>query len=244
MNTYTQPHSVSRLLGSPSGYIGYDDTPALEAVRHSPRTVFIFDELEKAHPEVLKIFMSILDEGRCTAHREDEQGNRELDFRRCVFVFTTNLDLSGRTSQPMGFSAAEPSNLSPPNISEHPLPHRLFLQDDIGRQALVRSGILREIAGRFSAVIGFQPLDLSSRRAITAKQIAALGLEYGIHVASIAPELIFSLTPEQLFSVRSEVSILEGILTPFFAQHNSNASFPSFHLSGTPEHLILNPIHP
>ena len=44
----------------------------------------MFDELEKAHPEVLKVFMSILDEGRCTARRADEQGNRELDFRRCI----------------------------------------------------------------------------------------------------------------------------------------------------------------
>ena len=91
-------------------------------------------------------------------------------------------------------------------------------------------------------MIGFHPLDLSSRRAITAKQIAALGLEYGIHVASIAPELVDALTPDQVFSVRSEVSILEGILTPFFAQCRADATAPPFHLSGTPEHPKLTPL--
>lgn len=242
LNTYTQPHSVSRLLGSPPGYIGYDDTPVLEAVRHGPRTVFIFDELEKAHPEVLKLFMSILDEGRCTGRRADEHGNRELDFRRCVFLFTTNLDLSSRASPPMGFSADPPSDPIAMDEEALSLPQRLYMQDDIGRRALVRSGVLREIAGRFSTVIGFHSLDLSSRRAITAKQIAALALEYGIHVASITPELIAALTPEQVFSVRSEVSILEGILTPFFARCCADAAALPFHLSGTPDRPILTPI--
>ena len=63
LNTFTQPHSVHRLTGAPPGYVGYEDQPILEAVRRNPRTVFMFDELEKAHPEVLKVFMSILDEG-------------------------------------------------------------------------------------------------------------------------------------------------------------------------------------
>ena len=104
LNTFTQPHSVHRLTGAPPGYVGYEDQPILEAVRRNPRTVFMFDELEKAHPEVLNVFMSILDEGRCTAHRADEAGERELDFRRCVFVFTTNADLSPSGARPLGFS--------------------------------------------------------------------------------------------------------------------------------------------
>ncbi len=90
LNTFTQAHSVFRLTGAPPGYVGYDDAPVLEAVRDWPRTVFMFDELDKAHPEVLKVFMSILDEGRCTARRAGEDGGRELDFRRCVLLFTTN----------------------------------------------------------------------------------------------------------------------------------------------------------
>ena len=70
LNTFTQAHSAYRLTGAPPGYVGYDDPPVLEAVRRRAHTVFMFDELDKAHPEVLKIFMSILDEGRCTARRE------------------------------------------------------------------------------------------------------------------------------------------------------------------------------
>ena len=61
LNTFTQPHSVHRLIGAPPGYVGYDDPPIFEAVRENPRTVFLFDELDKAHPEVLKMFLSVLD---------------------------------------------------------------------------------------------------------------------------------------------------------------------------------------
>ena len=104
LNTFTQPHSVHRLIGAPPGYVGYDDPPVLEAVRRCPYTVFMFDELDKAHPEVLKVFMSILDEGRCTARREDGQGERELDFRRCILLFTTNADLSSSRICSLGFS--------------------------------------------------------------------------------------------------------------------------------------------
>ena len=62
LNTFTQAHSVYRLTGAPPGYVGYDDPPVLEAVRRRPHTVFMFDELDKAHPEVLKVLMSVLDE--------------------------------------------------------------------------------------------------------------------------------------------------------------------------------------
>ena len=245
LNTYTQPHSVSRLLGSPPGYVGYDDTPVLEAIRHSPRTVFIFDELEKAHPEILKVFMSILDEGRCTAHREDSTGNRDLDFRRCIFLFTTNLDLSSRAiRQTIGFAAPQHPANSESDANHLPLPHPMIADDDIGRRALVNSGVLQEIAGRFSAVIGFHPLDLPSRHTITAMQIASLGLEFGIHVASIAPDLISVLTAAHLFSVRSEFPVLEQILVPYFAQCSGNYAAIPLHLSGTPEHPVLTPIMP
>ncbi len=147
------------MTGAPPGYVGYEDQPILEAVRRNPRTVFMFDELEKAHPEVLKVFMSILDEGRCTAHRADEAGERELDFRRCVFVFTTNADLSPSGARPLGFSCrgeavsqGEKKSATPAELAE-----RLFQENEEARQAMVRQGVLREIAGRFSALIGFSP---------------------------------------------------------------------------------------
>lgn len=245
LNTFTQSHSVHRLIGAPPGYVGYEDQPVFEAVRQNPHTVFMFDELEKAHPEVLKVFMSILDEGRCTAHRAGSDGQRELDFRRCVFVFTTNADLSGQGEhRRLGFSggcsaAAKPSEhwkaASPAELAE-----RLFQENEAARRAMIRQGVLTEIAGRFTALIGFQPLDDAARRAITAKQITALGREYGLRITRVEPDTVLSLLPgKDAVSMRSSVSVLEGVLTPLFSQ--APAGHKSFRLSGVSGTLRLVP---
>lgn len=241
LNTFTQAHSVYRLTGAPPGYVGYDDPPVLEAVRRCPHTVFMFDELDKAHPEVLKAFMSILDEGRCSARREDEKGGTELDFRRCVFLFTTNTDLSGE-ARPLGFALPR-EEAAPPRA---PLPGpgglagRLFRADESARLALIRSGALREIAGRFSGLIGFQPLDEEARLAVTARQIAALGREYGLEVVGADPALVRALTPPAAISPRSTVPILEGVLTPLFLAHAGLAA-GALRLAGTVERMSLLP---
>lgn len=245
LNTFTQAHSVHRLTGAPPGYVGYEDQPIFETVRRNPRTVFMFDELEKAHPEVLKVFMSILDEGRCTAHRADDGGERELDFRQCVFVFTTNADLTADSGQRrLGFSGAESSPekrearkkaASPAELAE-----RLFEENEEARRAMVRQGVLTEIAGRFGGLIGFGPLDEAARRAITAKQIRALGREFGLEITSVAPDTVQALTPGQdALSMRSSVSILEGVLTPLFSQ--VPPGWKAFALSGMPGQLRLLP---
>jgi len=246
LNTFTQPHSVHRLTGAPPGYVGYEDTPVFEAVRHNPHTVFMFDELEKAHPEVLKVFMSILDEGRCTAHRADNAGERELDFRRCVFVFTTNADLTaGGDGRQLGFTAAAP--LRPASgrqkaASPAELAERLFEENEAARRAMVRQGVLTEIAGRFTGLIGFHSLDEAARLAITGKQIKALGREYGLQITAVAPETAGALAPGPgALSMRSSVSVLEGVLTPLFSQAPPEAR--CFRLSGLPGTLRLTPDH-
>lgn len=223
LNTFTEQHSVYRLTGAPPGYIGYDDPPVLEAVRRNPNTVFMFDELEKAHPSVLKVFMSILDEGRCTARKEDENGNRELDFSRCIFIFTTNIDLSKKPSRAMGFAPAEQHEEQKEPAQQYgdlsALAQQLFHNDEKARRALAASGVLKEIAGRFSGFVGFRPLDDAARLAITQKQIAALGREYGLRIAHIAPEIVRALMPKSAFSVRSNTGVLEGALTRLFSEY-------------------------
>lgn len=245
LNTFTQVHSVYRLTGAPPGYVGYDDPPVLEAVRRCPHTIFMFDELDKAHPEVLKVFMSILDEGRCTARREDEQGNRELDFRRCILLFTTNTDLTRPERLQLGFVPSVRTGGQPPlPTASGPagLAQRLYREDESARLALTRSGVLREIAGRFSGLIGFKSLDCAARAAVTAKQIAALGREYGLNVAQVSPGLAQALTPGSAVSPRSVVPMLEGVLTPVFLAHTALAGKgTALRLSGTPEHMHLAP---
>ena len=232
LNTFTQAHSVYRLTGAPPGYVGYDDPPVLEAVRRCPHTVFMFDELDKAHPEVLKALMSVLDEGRCSARREDAQGSLELDFRRCVFLFTTNTDLSGEARPGLGF--APPQRRREPAAGRPvPLAQRLFEADEAARQALIRSGVLREIAGRFSGLIGFRPLGREARVAVTVKQVAALGREYGLNITEVDPALAQALTPSDALSPRSCVPMLEGLLTPIFLARSLSPGQGALRLTGT-----------
>ena len=87
MSEYSEKHSVSRLVGAPPGYVGYDEGGQLtEAVRRRPYTVVLLDEVEKAHPEVFDILLQVLDDGRLT----DGQG-RTVDFRNTILVLTSNL---------------------------------------------------------------------------------------------------------------------------------------------------------
>ncbi|MDR2054424.1 MAG: ATP-dependent chaperone ClpB [Desulfovibrio sp.] len=87
MSEYMEKHSVSRLIGAPPGYVGYDEGGQLtEAVRRKPYSVVLFDEIEKAHPDVFNTLLQMLDDGRLT----DSQG-RTVDFRNCIVIMTSNI---------------------------------------------------------------------------------------------------------------------------------------------------------
>jgi ATP-dependent Clp protease ATP-binding subunit ClpA len=101
MTEYMEKHSVSKLIGAPPGYVGYDEAGQLtEKIRRSPYSVILFDEIEKAHPDVLNILLQILDDGRIT----DSQG-RVVNFENTVIVMTTNAGSSGGSS-PAGFGSS------------------------------------------------------------------------------------------------------------------------------------------
>lgn len=86
MTEFSEPHSVSKLIGSPPGYVGFDDQPRLEVVRKKMNSVILFDEIEKAHPEVINILLQILDNGFLTL-----ANGREVNFRNTIVILTTNL---------------------------------------------------------------------------------------------------------------------------------------------------------
>ena len=101
MSEYGEKHTVSRLLGAPPGYVGYDDAGQLtEAVRRHPFRVVLFDEIEKAHPDVFNILLQILEDGRLT----DGHG-RTVDFRNTLVIMTSNLGTGDAGRQMMGFRA-------------------------------------------------------------------------------------------------------------------------------------------
>lgn len=97
MSEYMEKHSVARMIGAPPGYVGYDEGGALtEAVRRRPYQVVLFDEIEKAHPDVFNVLLQVLDDGRLT----DGQG-RTVDFRNTLIVMTSNLGSEVLGAQPL-----------------------------------------------------------------------------------------------------------------------------------------------
>jgi ATP-dependent Clp protease ATP-binding subunit ClpC len=109
MSEYMEKHAVSRLVGSPPGYIGYDEGGQLtEAVRRKPYSVLLLDEIEKAHPDVFNILLQILEDGRLT----DSQG-RTVDFRNSIVIMTSNIgasEIAKNTS--IGFTVADETGMS------------------------------------------------------------------------------------------------------------------------------------
>ncbi len=105
MSEYMEKHSVSRLVGSPPGYVGYDEGGQLtEAVRRKPFSVVLFDEVEKAHPDVFNILLQILEDGRLT----DSQG-RAVDFKNTILIMTSNLGTSDLRKAAIGFGKGSDS---------------------------------------------------------------------------------------------------------------------------------------
>lgn len=132
MSEYMERHSVSRLIGAPPGYVGYEAGGALtESVRRRPYQLVLFDEIEKAHKEVLNVLLQLLDEGTLT----DGQG-RKVDFRNCLVVLTSNLG-SGKISQDAQRRAAHLAGGGVEDSSDEAV---------AARKALVREQVLGEVS--------------------------------------------------------------------------------------------------
>ncbi len=154
MSEYMEKHTVSRLVGSPPGYVGYDEGGQLtEAIRRKPYSVVLFDEIEKAHPDVFNILLQILEDGILT----DSQGRR-VDFKNCVIIMTSNVGAKLITDKKssFGFSAESSDIVSHEKIKESVLgelkqcfkPEFLNRIDDIIVFRQLTQTDIEEIAGR------------------------------------------------------------------------------------------------
>ena len=127
MSEYMEKHSVARLIGAPPGYIGYDEGGALtEAVRRRPYQVVLFDEIEKAHPDVFNVLLQVLDDGRLT----DGQG-RTVDFRNTLIVMTSNLGAEYLVAQAEGEDTDKVRDLVMADVRAHFRPEFLNRVDEI-----------------------------------------------------------------------------------------------------------------
>jgi ATP-dependent Clp protease ATP-binding subunit ClpC len=142
MSEYMESHTVSRLIGSPPGYVGYEEEGQLaKAVRNRPYAVVLLDEIEKAHPEILKIFLQVFDAGRLT----DSKG-RLINFSNTVIIMTSNIGTSIMHGQPIGFAAQE----------KHEEDDRSARVEEIKQE--LRRAFPAEFRNRISAEVIFRPL--------------------------------------------------------------------------------------
>jgi ATP-dependent Clp protease ATP-binding subunit ClpC len=154
MSEFQERHTVSRLVGAPPGYVGYDEAGQLtEAVRRRPYSVILLDEIEKAHPDVFNILLQVLDDGRLT----DGQG-RTVDFKNTVLIMTSNLgsDLITRRAGPLGFAGSSSTTGSAQQDT---------LQEQLMRR--LREAFRPEFLNRIDEVIIFRQLDETELRQIT-----------------------------------------------------------------------------
>lgn len=152
MSEYMEKHSVSRLVGAPPGYVGYDEGGQLtEAVRKHPYSVILFDEIEKAHPDVFNILLQILDDGRVT----DSHG-RTVNFKNCVIIMTSNIGAQSLITG-MNSSTGEISDIAKNEV-----------------MSALRAGFRPEFLNRVDEIIFFKPLRLEEITKIVKLLLAQL----------------------------------------------------------------------
>ena len=153
MSEYQERHSVSRLIGAPPGYIGYDEGGQLtEAVSHKPYSVVLLDEIEKAHPDLFNLLLQVLDEGRLT----DNKG-RTVNFRNVIIIMTSNL------GSDMIRDRMEKWKNNMPENEEELLRKDLFM--------LLRKSLRPEFLNRVDEIVMFRPLNVEQIREIVKIQL-------------------------------------------------------------------------
>ncbi|PIT89756.1 ATP-dependent Clp protease ATP-binding subunit ClpC [Candidatus Kuenenbacteria bacterium CG10_big_fil_rev_8_21_14_0_10_36_11] len=171
MSEFAENFNVSRLIGSPAGYVGYKEGGRLtEAVRRSPYSVVLFDEIEKAHSEVFNVLLQVLDEGILT----DAAGKR-VDFRNTVIILTSNLGNKELEKNKVGFNNITRAGQGiSRSVSEETETRDKFLQ-------IVKEKFRPEFLGRLDKVLIFKPLDLKAAEKIVALQLQELARNLAIN---------------------------------------------------------------
>ena len=228
MSEYMEKYAVSRMIGSPPGYVGYEEAGQLtEKVRRRPYSVVLFDEIEKAHPDVMNILLQILDEGKIN----DAQG-RTVDFSNTVICMTSNAGSSDQSTGGLGFNKSEEQ-----------------LSEEKTRKALAQ--FLRpEFLGRVDEVIAFKPLTEQTLQGIAALMLdeykpgmEAKGIAYSYTPAALKALAQF-LRPEFLGRVDEVIAFkplsqqtLEGIAALMLDEYKPGMEAKGIAYSYTPAAL-------
>lgn len=202
MSEYQEKFSVSRLVGAPPGYVGYDEGGQLtEAVRRKPYSVVLFDEIEKAHPDVFNILLQVLDDGRLT----DNKG-RVVNFKNTIIIMTSNLGSA--------FIQSKFDEMKRKNDSEK---EKILEDTKNGVLDMLKKTIRPEFLNRIDDIIMFQPLNKEEIKQIVRLQINAVvkrlaAQEVTLHVNDDAIELIARAGFDPEFGARPVKRALQRLL--------------------------------
>ena len=160
MSEYMERHTVSRLIGAPPGYVGFDQGGLLtEAVTKNPHAVVLLDEIEKAHPEVFNLLLQVMDHGTLT-----DNNGRKADFRNIVLVMTTNAGAQEMSRASIGFTTQDHSS---------------------DGMSVIKKSFSPEFRNRLDAIIQFASLDISSIKRVVDKLIVELEVKLGSNDVTI-----------------------------------------------------------
>jgi ATP-dependent Clp protease ATP-binding subunit ClpA len=207
MSEYKEKHSVAKLIGAPPGYIGYDEEGQLTGkLRTKPHSLVLFDEIEKAHPDVFDIFLQLFDEGRLT----DSKG-RTIDARHSVFVMTSNAiaRVQRRAShKPIGFES--PHGNSVPAADDGNWERALVVK-------ALESTFRLEFLNRIDEIVLFSDLDPQSLRAIADKTLDELVArveerDISVEVSDGVPDLIYDRVSKSAQGARPIARLIETLI--------------------------------
>ncbi len=214
MTEYMEKFSVSRLIGAPPGYVGYEEGGQLtEAVRRKPYSVVLFDEVEKAHPDVFNILLQVLDDGRIT----DSQG-RTVDFKNTVIILTSNLG-SDIILNDLEQRRASGSN----ELSE---------EARSAIDSLLRSKFRPEFLNRLDEIVYYKSLTKDEARQIVDLQLADLrhrmdeGKHLTLNVTAAAKDAIIDAAYDSVYGARPIKRFIQSRIETLVAKAIIQGSYP------------------
>jgi ATP-dependent Clp protease ATP-binding subunit ClpA len=205
MSEFMEEHSVAKLIGAPPGYVGHDEGGQLsDAIRTHPYSVVLFDEIEKAHPKILDLFLQIFDEGTLT----DAQG-RKCDFRESVIILTSNLGSGVVRKRKMRFGVEEEKECG--QDAHAPV------------EEAIRKHLRPELVNRLTKVVHFNPLGMEAVREILGKLMEEFNkrlAERGVTVEldESAKELILREGFSEEYGARNLERVVDRMLGTLMAE--------------------------
>ena len=249
-----EEHATARLTGSPPGYVGHGDPCIWDCVHDHPRTVFVFNELEKAHPNVMQVLMEAVDSGEQQASKIGPDGQRFYDLSKCLFLFTSNLDLSDApVKNRIGFRSEASSDPAGQSTlpAELGMRSRIIADNDAAKRSLLKKGLYPpEVIARFTAFVRFLPLSGKDVMELVIQKLSETAYDqHALCLSSVSPEIV-----QELYNIcaplvpKSGVRVIQMAIDIYLGEammhcsHHS-AEYAAVSLEGTLEapRLTLDP---